>query len=113
MCQLECCRIGGKVNSSLQAEKILELTYVIGKGSSRPWKCANFPITSICVIVCVGSQESEGSPEKAGQEPDPSHLHRLRNTAAKLFQLNQAIRELHSSLSVALRGALTLKSSDK
>ncbi|XP_046893111.1 kinesin-like protein KIF14 [Hypomesus transpacificus] len=50
--------------------------------------------------------ESEGSPEKAGQEPDPSHLHRLRNTAAKLFQLNQAIRELHSSLSVALRGKI-------
>ncbi|XP_044056624.1 kinesin-like protein KIF14 isoform X2 [Siniperca chuatsi] len=37
-------------------------------------------------------------------ETSASHLQRLRTTATKLFQLNQAIRQLHSSLFTALRG---------
>uniref|UniRef100_A0A8C7CY00 Kinesin-like protein KIF14 n=1 Tax=Oncorhynchus kisutch TaxID=8019 RepID=A0A8C7CY00_ONCKI len=48
------------------------------------------------------------SPYTGAEDPDPSLLHRVRNTAAKLFQLNQAIRQLHAALSLALRG----KSSD-
>ncbi|KAM4629240.1 kinesin-like protein KIF14 [Polymixia lowei] len=45
--------------------------------------------------------EREASPEK--EEADVSHLQRLRNTTVKLFHLNQAVRQLHSSLSTALR----------
>uniref|UniRef100_A0A673ZIF0 Kinesin-like protein KIF14 n=1 Tax=Salmo trutta TaxID=8032 RepID=A0A673ZIF0_SALTR len=46
--------------------------------------------------------------KKGAEDPDLSQLHRVRNTAAQLFQLNQAIRQLHAALSLALRG----KSSD-
>ncbi|XP_029987200.1 kinesin-like protein KIF14 isoform X2 [Sphaeramia orbicularis] len=38
------------------------------------------------------------------EEVSASHLQRLRTTVTKLFQLNQAIGQLHSSLSTALRG---------
>ncbi|CDQ64174.1 unnamed protein product [Oncorhynchus mykiss] len=52
--------------------------------------------------------DREESSKKGAEDPDPSLLHRVRNTAAKLFQLNQAIKQLHAALSLALRG----KSSD-
>ncbi|MCI4383744.1 hypothetical protein PGIGA_G00030120 [Pangasianodon gigas] len=42
----------------------------------------------------------ENDPEGA----DAVHLERLRNTASKLFQLNNALQQLHSSLSRTLRG---------
>ncbi|XP_035630418.1 kinesin-like protein KIF14 [Oncorhynchus keta] len=58
-------------------------------------------------IHCHMTDREEGS-KKGAEDPDPSLLHRVRNTAAKLFQLNQAIRQLHAALSLALRG----KSSD-
>ncbi|CAB1324716.1 unnamed protein product, partial [Coregonus sp. 'balchen'] len=58
-------------------------------------------------IHCHMTEREEGS-KKGAEDPDPSQLHRVRNTAAKLFQLNQAIRQLHAALSLALRG----KSSD-
>ncbi|XP_029551324.1 kinesin-like protein KIF14 isoform X2 [Salmo trutta] len=54
-------------------------------------------------IHCHMTERDEGS-ERSGEDLDPSHLHRVKNTAAKLFQLNQAIRQLHSALSLALRG---------
>ncbi|XP_033476758.2 kinesin-like protein KIF14 [Epinephelus lanceolatus] len=41
--------------------------------------------------------------EEGEEEASASHLQRLRTAATKLFQLNQAIRQLHSSLSTALR----------
>ncbi|KAM3876365.1 kinesin-like protein KIF14 [Diretmus argenteus] len=52
--------------------------------------------------------QMEASPEKVGgregEEDEVSHLQTVRNTATKLFQLNLAIRQLHSSLSTSLRG---------
>ncbi|KAF7658815.1 hypothetical protein LDENG_00007720 [Lucifuga dentata] len=50
--------------------------------------------------------ERETERERAGQEEDSpaSHLQRLKTTATKLFKLNRAIRQLHSSLSMALQG---------
>ncbi|XP_026201774.1 kinesin-like protein KIF14 [Anabas testudineus] len=42
--------------------------------------------------------------EEGEEEASASHLQRLRNTSTKLFQLNQAVRQLHSSLSAALQG---------
>ncbi|KAF1385577.1 hypothetical protein PFLUV_G00109210 [Perca fluviatilis] len=42
--------------------------------------------------------------EAAEEEASASHLQKLRTTVTKLFQLNQAIRQLHSCLSTALRG---------
>ncbi|KAI3368680.1 hypothetical protein L3Q82_025675 [Scortum barcoo] len=49
-------------------------------------------------------QERETDPEEGEEEASASHLQRLRTAATKLFQLNQAIRQLHSSLSTTLRG---------
>ncbi|XP_058495067.1 kinesin-like protein KIF14 [Solea solea] len=51
--------------------------------------------------------ERECDPEEVEEGAEDSsalHLQTLRTTATKLFQLNQAIRQLHSSLSAALRG---------
>ncbi|XP_039985458.1 kinesin-like protein KIF14 [Xiphias gladius] len=51
--------------------------------------------------------ERESDPEEVEEgveEGSASHLKKLRTTATKLFQLNQALRQLHSSLSAALRG---------
>ncbi|XP_040897242.1 kinesin-like protein KIF14 isoform X2 [Toxotes jaculatrix] len=42
--------------------------------------------------------------EEGAEEALASHLKKLRTTATKLFHLNQAVRQLHSSLSAALRG---------
>ncbi|XP_032381614.1 LOW QUALITY PROTEIN: kinesin-like protein KIF14 [Etheostoma spectabile] len=42
--------------------------------------------------------------EEVEEEASASHLQRLRATVTKLFQLNQAVRQLHSCLSTALRG---------
>ncbi|XP_034035899.1 kinesin-like protein KIF14 [Thalassophryne amazonica] len=42
--------------------------------------------------------------EEQQEESLASHLQRLRNTVTKLFQLNQAIRQLHSSLSTVVQG---------
>nr|XP_029489421.1 uncharacterized protein LOC115109018 isoform X2 [Oncorhynchus nerka] len=52
-----------------------------------------------------------GMKERNGEDLDPSHLHRVKNTAAKLFQLNKAIGQLHSALSLILRGKVTPASS--
>ncbi|KAM9503582.1 kinesin-like protein KIF14 isoform 2-T2 [Salvelinus alpinus] len=54
-------------------------------------------------IYCHMTERDEGS-ERNGEDLDPSHLHRVKNTAAKLFQLNKAIGKLYSALSLALRG---------
>uniref|UniRef100_A0A8C7CRW8 Kinesin-like protein KIF14 n=1 Tax=Oncorhynchus kisutch TaxID=8019 RepID=A0A8C7CRW8_ONCKI len=62
---------------------------------------------SLLLTLSPYTDWEEGS-KKGAEDPDPSLLHRVRNTAAKLFQLNQAIRQLHAALSLALRG----KSSD-
>ncbi|GLD49925.1 kinesin-like protein KIF14 [Lates japonicus] len=51
--------------------------------------------------------ERESDPvelEEGAEEASASHLKKLRTTATKLFQLNQAIRQLYSSVSAALRG---------
>ncbi|XP_041745611.1 kinesin-like protein KIF14 isoform X2 [Coregonus clupeaformis] len=58
-------------------------------------------------IHCQMTEKDEGL-ERSGEDPDLSQLHRVTNTAAKLFQLNQALRQLHSALSLAFPG----KSSD-
>ncbi|XP_062279792.1 kinesin-like protein KIF14 [Scomber scombrus] len=42
--------------------------------------------------------------EEGEEDASASNLQKLRTTATKLFQLNQAIKELHSSLSTSLRG---------
>lgn len=42
--------------------------------------------------------------EDLGEDGSASHLQSLRTTATKLFQLNEAVRQLHSCLSVALQG---------
>nr|XP_029489417.1 uncharacterized protein LOC115109018 isoform X1 [Oncorhynchus nerka]XP_029489419.1 uncharacterized protein LOC115109018 isoform X1 [Oncorhynchus nerka]XP_029489420.1 uncharacterized protein LOC115109018 isoform X1 [Oncorhynchus nerka] len=54
---------------------------------------------------------TRGMKERNGEDLDPSHLHRVKNTAAKLFQLNKAIGQLHSALSLILRGKVTPASS--
>ncbi|XP_031715464.1 kinesin-like protein KIF14 [Anarrhichthys ocellatus] len=51
---------------------------------------------------CHITKRDEGKGEEG--EASASHSQRLRTTATKLFQLNQAIRQLHSCLSTALRG---------
>ncbi|KAM6963083.1 kinesin-like protein KIF14 [Aplochiton taeniatus] len=53
-----------------------------------------------------GSQRNGvgGGEEEEEEEVDPSRLQRLRTTAAKQFQLNQAVSRLHGALSLALRG---------
>ncbi|XP_071342044.1 kinesin-like protein KIF14 [Trachinotus anak] len=51
--------------------------------------------------------ERESDPEEVEEgavEASASHLKKLKTTATKLFQLNRAIRQLHSSLSTALQG---------
>lgn len=53
----------------------------------------------------ISERESEPQEVEEGEEDAlASHLQKLRTTSTKLFQLNQAIRQLHSSLSTALRG---------
>uniref|UniRef100_A0A8D3BID9 Kinesin-like protein KIF14 n=1 Tax=Scophthalmus maximus TaxID=52904 RepID=A0A8D3BID9_SCOMX len=68
---------------------------------------ANYlPLFFIKKKVLFFLQERESDPqevEEAMEEASASHLKKLRTTATKLFQLNQAIRQLHSSLSAALR----------
>lgn len=57
--------------------------------------------------VRVFKQEREVDPEggeEGVEETSTSHLQRLKTTVTKLFQLNQAIRQLHSCLTTALRG---------
>ncbi|XP_068563242.1 kinesin-like protein KIF14 [Cebidichthys violaceus] len=56
-----------------------------------------------CHITKRATEEGEEK-EEEGEEASASHLQRLRTTATKLFQLNQAIKQLHSCLSTALRG---------
>ncbi|XP_076582701.1 kinesin-like protein KIF14 [Chaetodon auriga] len=55
-----------------------------------------------CLITGRETNPEEG--EEGEEEASASHLQRLRTAATKLFQLNQAIRQLHSSLCAALRG---------
>lgn len=53
----------------------------------------------------VVKQEREVDPElDPGEDGSAVHLQSLRTTATKLFQLNQAGRQLHSCLSAALQG---------
>ncbi|XP_034149514.1 kinesin-like protein KIF14 isoform X1 [Esox lucius] len=54
--------------------------------------------------VTVSAEEKDEDSEKRSEDPDSSHLQGARNTAAKLFELNQAIRQLQTTLAVALRG---------
>ncbi|KAM6921415.1 kinesin-like protein KIF14 [Xenentodon cancila] len=48
--------------------------------------------------------ERESEPEEMVGEASATHLQRVRTTTTKLFQLNYAVRQLHSFLSTALRG---------
>ncbi|XP_035033401.2 kinesin-like protein KIF14 [Hippoglossus stenolepis] len=53
----------------------------------------------------ISERESDSEEvEEWAEEASASHLKQLRDAATKLFLLNQAIRQLHSSLSAALRG---------
>ncbi|XP_047442562.1 kinesin-like protein KIF14 [Mugil cephalus] len=54
----------------------------------------------------IAERDSDPEEIKEGEEEEgsASHLQRLRTTSTKLFQLNQAIRQLHSSLTATLRG---------
>ncbi|XP_060934575.1 kinesin-like protein KIF14 [Limanda limanda] len=53
----------------------------------------------------ISEKESDSEEvEEWAEEASASHLKQLMDAATKLFQLNQAIRLLHSSLSAALRG---------
>ncbi|XP_010778419.1 kinesin-like protein KIF14 [Notothenia coriiceps] len=54
----------------------------------------------------ITERESSPGEEEVEREEgaSASHLQKLRSTAAKLFQLNHAISQLHSCLSTALRG---------
>ncbi|XP_029001602.1 kinesin-like protein KIF14 [Betta splendens] len=42
--------------------------------------------------------------DEGEEETSASHLQRLSNASSRLFQMKQAVRQLHSSLSAALRG---------
>ena len=59
-----------------------------------------------CIFTLVSTtQEQEFSPESAGKEEDLElQLQGLGNTAARLYQFNHAVRQLHHSLSSGLRG---------
>lgn len=58
-----------------------------------------------CAHVYKQERETDSEEGEEGvEETSTSHLQRLRTTAAKLFQLNQAIRQLHCCLTAALRG---------
>ncbi|XP_034386858.1 kinesin-like protein KIF14 isoform X2 [Cyclopterus lumpus] len=50
------------------------------------------------------TERDTGEGEEEEEEASASLLQKLRTTATKLFQLNQAMRRLHSCLSTALRG---------
>ncbi|MCJ8737974.1 hypothetical protein PDJAM_G00030330 [Pangasius djambal] len=50
------------------------------------------------------TQEKPDATENDPEGADAVQLERLRNTASKLFQLNHALQQLHSSLSRTLRG---------
>ncbi|XP_068446174.1 kinesin-like protein KIF14 isoform X2 [Clinocottus analis] len=52
----------------------------------------------------ITERDGEKEEEEEEGEASASHLQRLRTTATTLFQLNQAVRRLHSCLSPALRG---------
>lgn len=69
--------------------------------------CLFAVLLSLCVCANVCKQERESEPqevEEGEEDALASLLQKLRTTSTKLFQLNQAIRQLHSSLSTALRG---------
>lgn len=68
--------------------------------------CLFAVLLSLCVSANICKQERESEPQVEEGEEDAlaSLLQKLRTTSTKLFQLNQAIRQLHSSLSTALRG---------
>uniref|UniRef100_A0AAR2LZC1 Kinesin-like protein KIF14 n=2 Tax=Pygocentrus nattereri TaxID=42514 RepID=A0AAR2LZC1_PYGNA len=57
--------------------------------------------SSLFQILLCKPDYLENASEDAG---DASHLESIRNTANKLFQLNQALQHLHSTLSRTLRG---------
>lgn len=57
-----------------------------------------------CVVVFSWLQEKPDPLEVDPEKADVVQMGRLRNTASKLFQLNQALQQLHSSLSRTLRG---------
>lgn len=52
----------------------------------------------------ITERETEPQEEEEGEEEALISLSQKLKTSTKLFQLNQAIRQLHSSLSTALRG---------
>uniref|UniRef100_A0A3Q3GF49 Kinesin-like protein KIF14 n=1 Tax=Labrus bergylta TaxID=56723 RepID=A0A3Q3GF49_9LABR len=54
--------------------------------------------------VHVFNQERQTDPAEWEEEASASHLQSLTTTATKLFQLNQAMRQLHSSVSSTLQG---------
>lgn len=69
--------------------------------------CLFAVLLSLCVSANVCKQERESEPQEAEEGEEDALallLQKLRTTSTKLFQLNQAIRQLHSSLSTALRG---------
>ncbi|XP_017268937.1 kinesin-like protein KIF14 isoform X2 [Kryptolebias marmoratus] len=57
-----------------------------------------------CHILERESNPEEVKKEEEEEEASAARLDRLRTTSGKLFQLTQAVRQLHSSLSTALRG---------
>lgn len=77
-----------------------------------------FTFSSLFILYCIAffgcvyvvTQERENDPEEVEEreeEASASNLQKLKTTATKLFQLNQAIRQLHSSLSTTLRGEVS------
>lgn len=69
--------------------------------------CLFAVLLSLCVSANVCKQERESEPQEAEEGEEDALallLQKLRTTSTKLFQLNQAIRQFHSSLSTALRG---------
>ncbi|KAI5610222.1 kinesin-like protein KIF14 isoform X1, partial [Silurus asotus] len=54
--------------------------------------------------VRISIQEKPDPAENDPEGSDTVQIGRLRNTASKLFQLNHALQQLHSSLSLTLRG---------
>lgn len=63
----------------------------------------------ICHSGCISvfKQEQENDEEAHEEEEDAillAHLQRLRTMSTKLFQLTQAIQQMQSCLSTALRG---------
>lgn len=60
--------------------------------------------SGVCAFLKQAETEMDPAVEDPGEDGLASHLQSLRTTATSLFQLNEAVRRLHSCLSTTLQG---------